>query len=203
MKAKTRDSYDSSASEYAANVAHLHPEKEGAAFIQALPNGGVILDLGCGSGRDAKIFSEMGLQVIGIDNAEQMIHIARQTAPKATFYTMDLEELDFLKASFDGIWANCSLVHVQKKKIPPLLSHLHQLLKPNGILFIAVKKGTGEVVEKDRRYGGLEKFWSYFEQDELENLLKTADFRVANIVQAEPKHEHETHTMLKTFAKKF
>lgn len=32
-------------------------------FIDLIPNGGHILDLGCGSGRDSKVYLNMGFQV--------------------------------------------------------------------------------------------------------------------------------------------
>jgi SAM-dependent methyltransferase len=45
----------------------------------------VVLDLGCGSGIFAKELSRAGCDVIGIDQSEAMLKIARRRAPRATF----------------------------------------------------------------------------------------------------------------------
>lgn len=44
-----------------------------------------ILDLGCGSGITAQVLSDAGHQVVGLDYSEDMLEIARRTAPKAAF----------------------------------------------------------------------------------------------------------------------
>ena len=93
--ALTQNSYESSAEEYAKNVHSSSSKEQGEKFQKMLPNHATILDVGCGSGRDAKIFSEKGLKVIGVDFSSKMIEVAKQTAPQAQFYKMNLEDLPF------------------------------------------------------------------------------------------------------------
>ncbi|MGQ3890020.1 class I SAM-dependent methyltransferase [Legionella sp. CNM-1927-20] len=88
-----------------------------------------------GSGRDARIFSEKGLKVYGIDFCSELITISRKNAPLATFKVMDIEEMNFQEASFDGVWSACSLGHLPKNSFPEVLLTINKILK-KGAIFI-------------------------------------------------------------------
>lgn len=200
--AVTRNSYETSVKEYAKNVIDLHPKAQGEKFKKMLPEHAKILDLGCGPGRDAKIFSDLGLQVVGVDYSLKMIEMAKQTASQAEFYEMDIEELKFPEESFDGVWASCSLLHIPKNRITSVLSKIYALLKSDGVLYLSVKQGTGEIVTQDQRYGGLEKFWSFFQEDELQDFLKIAGFTICDVTVVSAITNYQTHPLIKIFAKK-
>ena len=161
----TRSSYDASAKRYAEQVSALQRLQELEKFAFALPPEAAILDLGCGPGFDAKVFSEMGLVVTGIDASAKMIEIAKRYAPHAHFIVADILDLPFSNAAFDGVWANHSLLHISKSGLPAVLSQIYQLLKAGGIFYLSIKQGSGEGIEEDARYGGIEKFWSYWETE--------------------------------------
>ncbi len=65
----TRKSYQATSVEFAQKVADLAPIGSMEKFIAYLPCKPKIIDIGCGSGRDAKILSNMGAEVLGIDFA--------------------------------------------------------------------------------------------------------------------------------------
>jgi SAM-dependent methyltransferase len=117
-KIATLNSYDASASDYAKNTENFHPEEDAQKFIYSLPPHAKIIDIGCGPGRDAKTFSDYGLDVVGVDFSTNMVEIAKQSVPNGSFYTIDMEAIAFPSETFDGVWANCALLHVPKKNIP-------------------------------------------------------------------------------------
>lgn len=84
-KLVTLNSYEASASNYAKNTSDFHPKEEAQKFISRLPSGATISDIGCGPGRDAKVFSGFGLEVVGVDLSSKMIELARQNAPAVLF----------------------------------------------------------------------------------------------------------------------
>ncbi len=45
-------------------------------FLKYLPEHALILDAGCGSGRDSRIFQEKGYRVCAIDALEEMCRVA-------------------------------------------------------------------------------------------------------------------------------
>ncbi|WP_146751417.1 hypothetical protein [Legionella feeleii] len=63
VKETTRESYQSTAAAFARNVAELAPTGSIEKFINFLPPKAKIIDIGCGSGRDAQLFSTMGAEV--------------------------------------------------------------------------------------------------------------------------------------------
>ena len=57
-------------------------------FLSLVPKKGRILDLGCGPGRDAKIFSDQGYQVIGADLSKKTIEKAKVSKIRIDFITL-------------------------------------------------------------------------------------------------------------------
>jgi SAM-dependent methyltransferase len=68
-----------------------------------------ILDIGCGTGKHAKLLAKLGHYVIGVDFSEEMIKIAKKNKPKNTeFYQVDAVDYIF-EEKFDIV---LSLFHV-------------------------------------------------------------------------------------------
>jgi SAM-dependent methyltransferase len=201
-KKVTQESYEATAEEFAQHVAELAPLPSIEKFIQMLPPKAKIIDIGSGSGRDAKIFTEKGIAVVGIDFSQNFIDIAKAHAPLAEFKMMDIESISFSPASFDGAWAACSLLHFPKKVLPSILKNIHTLLKEKGHLYLALKKGVGEALQKDSRYGDFEKFWSYYEEDELREIVESANFKVLELATVEKQHAYQTHDAIRIYAQK-
>lgn len=134
------------------------------AFTQHLPHGAQVLDAGCGSGRDAKAFHEMGYQVDAFDASSAMVELARQhTGLPVQLKTFS--EID-CKALFDGIWCCASLLHVPSSELPAVMQKLADALKPGGVWYVSFKYGNGERVQGERRFTDLDK-------EGLRQLLKS------------------------------
>ncbi len=202
-KIATQNSYDLSVNEYTSNTAHLHPAAQAQRFLNSLPKAAKILDMGCGPGRDAKIFSEQRLEVTGIDFSQNMIDAARQNAPLAKFILMDVEHLTFPAEIFDGIWASAIFLHIPKQNFSKILARIHTILKPGGLFYFSVKQGeNADLLEGDMRYGGLEKYWSFYTLEQLTCLLQKAGFRIVETVVENKKTHYDTHPFIKIFAEK-
>jgi len=138
-----------------------------------------ILDIGCGPWRDAKYFTENGLNVKWIDLSNNLLKIARKEVPKARFLQMDMRTLNFPEKSFDGIWACASFTHLPKKDAKKTLTWFHKILKPNWLIYISVKWGSSEekFITKES-YLGNNKFFSFYNKEEFENLIKSCCFQI-------------------------
>src|ERR687887_1761749 len=91
---------------------------EGAWLIQQLPPGARVLDLGCGSGLPtAKQLIDAGVEVVGIDESNAMLELARQQAPGGEYLHQDLRELDQL-GEFDAVVAFFALLMLPRSDIP-------------------------------------------------------------------------------------
>lgn len=198
----TWKSYEETASQYAQNVEELHPYTEGERFLSLLKGNKTIIDIGCGSGRDAKIFSDKGYQVFGIDYSPSMIEIAKATAPKAQFIVGDIQELD-LGQKFDGAWANVSLLHIPKANFVAALQKISSVLNPHGTFYMKVKKGIGELVEGDKRYKEApKKFFSYFQEEEIARFLEQAGLTILDIYSERKEHSYHSHPYIHAFSQK-
>ena len=130
-------------------------------FIPFIPRDGHILDGGCGSGRDALHFKNLGYKVTAFDGSKKMAKIA-EAHTGLNVMTADFENVDFPALVFDGIWTAASLLHVQKNKLPSVLKVLKTTLKPKGIWFMSFREGDGESFENDR----------YFNDQTIQSLTK-------------------------------
>lgn len=145
-------------------------------FRKLLPSGKVI-DVGCGSGRDALLFTEGSYEYIGVDLSDEMLVGARELAPSADFRKMDMYALDFSPQSFDGFWAAASLLHIPKRNVGKVLQEIKQVAKSGGIGFLAVKEGEGEKMVRGS-YEGDERFFAFYQEDEFLKVLQENGFEV-------------------------
>jgi SAM-dependent methyltransferase len=70
----------------------------------ALPDGARVLDLCCGTGQLAKVLTEKGYQVTGIDGSARMLRYARKNAPGARFMAKDARSFR-LPPGFDAVFS--------------------------------------------------------------------------------------------------
>jgi len=167
-------------------------------FIENL-DGKKILDVGCGPGRDAKFFADLGYEVVGIDLSEKLLEIARKNVPKAKFYLMDMRNLDFPNNYFDGIWACASFLHVPRKDAQKTLNEFYRVLRENGLIYISVKEGRGERFVKSNQYGEKERYFVYYSYAELRKLIENGGFKVFEELIEKEKDED---TWINIFARK-
>jgi ubiquinone/menaquinone biosynthesis C-methylase UbiE len=188
--AKTIKTYEETAEEFS----RIHGDIEKytkipADFFMKKVKGKRILDVGCGPGRDSKYFSDKGFDVTGIDLTKNFIKIASKNAPKAKFMLMDMRKLEFPDNSFDGLWACASLLHIPKEDAESTLKEFRRVLVPKGLIFISVKKGSGEkMMFRKEEYKGGEKFFAFYSEDELKRVVEMCGFKVLSI-RAQEKGE--------------
>lgn len=109
-----------------------------------------VLDLGCGSGRDAAAFAAKGYNVLAVDGAKAMCDItaARGIPTKhATFQSFHAPD-----KSFQLIWAMASLLHVPWGDMPALLEKYVSMLEVEGIFYMSFKELEAEGIDAKGRY---------------------------------------------------
>ncbi len=121
-----------------------------AAFMDRLPAGAKVLELGCGGGRDSAAMLDAGFDVRPTDGVAE---IAQQACKRLgrPVSVMRFDELEDVSV-FDAIWANASLLHVPRAGLPDVLSGIHRALKPGGLHFANFKAGGREGRDEHGRY---------------------------------------------------
>lgn len=141
-------------------------------FLAKLAIGSHILDAGCGSGRDAKKFKDLGYKVTAIDGSEAMCTLASE------YMNQPVEQLRFqeinFKGVFDGIWAAASLLHVPSEELPDVLERLYKALKPQGVCYASFKYGDFEGDRNGRWFHDLK-------EEKAQELFTKAGFKITKI----------------------
>ena len=96
-------------------------------FLKAVPQGGTILDIGCGFGTPiAAYLIAQGFEVTGVDSSPTMISLCRRDFPAQDWRVADMRTLD-LGRKFGGILAWDSFFHLsfddQRQMFPVFATH--------------------------------------------------------------------------------
>jgi SAM-dependent methyltransferase len=95
-----------------------------SAVLDEIP-AGQALDVGCGTGRLTRLLLDCGHVVQGVDASEEMLDLARQTAPGATYTVGPLDELPFADDSWDLVVCGLALTHVPA--LDPVIAEFSRL----------------------------------------------------------------------------
>lgn len=141
---KTIFAYDQNADAFAGKFMEYPPYLERIKeFISSLDGGEKVLDLGCGPGNMARqlVLSGKGYTITGVDLSEEMLRIARENVPEASFFCQDIREINFKPNSFDVILLSFCIVHLKDKEMVSLLEKVSQYLKAGGKVYLSFMEG--------------------------------------------------------------
>ena len=144
-----------------------------ARFMDALPPGGKVLDLGCGAGVPvARTLVDRGFDVAGVDLSPGQIERARELVPEATFQVGDMTKAEFAAESFDGICAFYSIIHVPRERHAAIMKNVARWLRPEGKALLVF--GADDWEGREPYLDGVEMFWSHYGIDRNRALLAEA-----------------------------
>ena len=148
MDPETRAYYDGNSRGYSDSTMGNDLSDTMSRFLGHMRQGGRILDLGCGSGRDTKTLMSKGYDVVPVDGSEGMCRVASENLGMPV-RRLDFSDLDYVK-EFDGVWACASLLHVPSAELPRTIMLIHRSLRSDGVLFANFKEGVyGGFAETD------------------------------------------------------
>lgn len=161
--------YDKNAQEFFDDTVSADMTSHYSEFLNLLPDNACILDAGCGSGRDAKYFKELGYDITAIDASAEMCRLASELTGSDVL-NIRFQEIDFTD-KFDGIWASASLLHIPSDEISDVLKRLKKSLKENGVFYASFKYGDFEGERNGRYFNDLDETTS-------RQLFESEDFKV-------------------------
>ncbi len=173
---RTVAAYNEAAERYQEYWGQFPLAEQMARFCALLPAAAKVLDVGCGGGRDIKEIVQCGVSVFGLDRSRGMLRVALRSTPPGRLLQADMRVLPFAPASFDGIWASATLVHLPRRLIPTTLTNWCRCLHPGGAIYLSVKEGTGEKwIVQDPELVPRQRFYTFLRQGELLSWLQAAN----------------------------
>jgi ubiquinone/menaquinone biosynthesis C-methylase UbiE len=97
---------------------------------------GRILDLGCGDGRYFRLLWPQAANVVGVDMSPGVAELGRQSGVYCEVHVAPAHQVPEADASFDHVFANCSLEHMDH--LDAVLAEIHRCLRPRGTLLCSV-----------------------------------------------------------------
>ena len=107
--------YERNAERYAAETFSATMSKQYQRFLPLLKNGGKILNVRSGSGRDACYFQKQGYQVTALEPSKNLCREIR----KVFSGEIVCSEVQNYRPTerYDGIWACASLIHLKEEEV--------------------------------------------------------------------------------------
>jgi SAM-dependent methyltransferase len=153
-----------------------------ARLRQLLPLRSLVLDLGCGPGRETVELQAAGWTVIGLDIADAFLRIGRVRYPCRGYVRGDAVHLPFRAASVDCVWAAASLLHLAPDEVGSALSEVLRTVRPGGLLYCSMQIGSiaGMVAPTEHETVQADRYYTFYEPDDWRSRLERAGFRIVS-----------------------
>ncbi len=158
----TLDYYNKNAEKFNQETLDVDFEDKQNVLLKYLNQGDHILDLGCGSGRDSKAFTQKGYRVTAIDGSKEICKIARKNIGQEVILK-DFKDIDYVD-EFHAIWACASIMHLPYSELEDIIYKISKALKTSGYLYSSFKYGNFEGEIKGR-------YFTYFNEDKFKTLI--------------------------------
>jgi SAM-dependent methyltransferase len=159
-----------------------------------------VLDLGCGTGLATSVLSRW-FDVIGVDFSGACIRMARRAAPGAAFVHADMTEVAFRPASFDGVTAFYSLIHVPREEHGAVLASVARWLRPGGTFLANFGIGDSPGGTEDD-WCGVPMYWSSYGRAGTERLVRDAGLRILSSETVTQVEDEKSVTFLWILARR-
>lgn len=172
-----------------------------AVVLAALSPASSVLELGCGTGLPTTALLATRFHITGVDISQRHIALARQNLPEGTFVCADMMALNFPAASFDGITAFYSLIHLPRAEHAPLLARIATWLRPGGY-FIATMGASDAPGAIEDDWLGAPMYWSHFDGAANRQLVEQAGLKILSAQEETADEDGEDITFLWIVAQK-
>lgn len=158
-----------------------------------------VLEIGCGQGRDAIYFSQLGCQIHAFDISTKAVDYVSDVKKSLKLknlnvFTHDVEiPLPFKEETFDFAYSNLALQFFDIVKLAKIFANISRVMKKNSLFLFSTKKSGdkyydfGNKINKNAfEYKGITRY--FFDQSELTDLL-VKHFEIINF-------ENDSHVNL-------
>ena len=121
-------------------------------FLQLLPTN-LVLDLGCGTGRDSLYFQTQSLIVTSVDqNKAMIIKCIDNGVENPILASFDQFQSDL---RYGGVWACASLLHLSKSELPAIFDKIADMMIEQAVFYCSFKYGDFEGIRNGRLFSDM------------------------------------------------
>jgi len=176
-----RAGYDKISEEYARRSFQATPDERVDHLILDLlltHVEGVVCDLGCGPGHNARYMRDRGAQVVGVDLSAGMLEQARRRNPDIDFLEANMYRLPVEAGTWGAVVALYSIIHIPRAEVVRVLREIWRVLQPGGLLLLAFYIGEATICTKRWWDVPVSVKYTHFRAVEMEKYLTLAGFHV-------------------------
>ncbi len=160
-----------------------------------------LLEVGCGPGNITKylLTQRPDFDILGIDIAPNMIQLAEQNNPTATFKVLDALKINELNDLFDAIIVGFCLPYFAPIDAENFIKNAYAALNKKGVLYLSFVEGNPTDSGYQTGSSGDSTYFYYYHLNDLEKLLSSNQFKILKTFQVEyekSNNEKEIHTIL-------
>jgi ubiquinone/menaquinone biosynthesis C-methylase UbiE len=219
IKSQLIETFDAIAPHF--DITRYKPWPESKRFISTLEKGSMVLDLGCGNGRNSIYLAKEEKDVVGLDFSSALLKIVsnkvewKDVREKVKLIEGDCSSLPFKNGSFDAVLYIATLHHLPtpKERLNSLLE-IKRCLKPEGRVLVSAWAQEQEkfreelAISKENRDEGAEygdiflpwkmkegreyqRYYHLFSRNEFEDLIEESGLEIIRIFYSADNHYAE------------
>lgn len=143
-------------------------------FLDQLPDGQRILEIGSGTGADARRIENQGFTVQRTDVTEAFLNHMRSDGHNTSYF--DILEGSYKKQA--AVFANAVFLHFTAEQFQSALNNVFDSLSSSGLFCIGMKLGDFEGWREKGLSG--KRYFKFWQLNELQSALGKAGFKVLN-----------------------
>lgn len=150
LEGQIAKAYNTLADDYARLLPDLRAENElDRAMIGSFAKlvrggtGGLVVELGCGTGRIAAHLDRLGLDVVGFDVSEGMVTKAARSRSRPSFGVGSIGRTPLPAGSVAGVVSWYSIIHTPTSELEGVFAEFARVLRPGGHLLVGFHAGDG------------------------------------------------------------
>lgn len=157
-----------------------------------------IFEIACGPGNITKYLLDKraDFKITGTDLSKNMIELARENNPAASFEQMDCRKLSLQKNTFDAVVCGFCLPYLNDTETQKLFIDIEKLLNKDGVLYMSTIEGNYDKSIYKKGSTGDEIFQHYYSEKHLRMLMESLNLSIIYLHRVPIINDEETNDLI-------